>query len=87
MPGTMVEPGGHLWGYIAESGNYCYNSSPPVQAPINAEATPGVIETETNLFSVYPNPTTGRFTLEIHDKAQYVRGNINLYCEFFEQRY
>ena len=79
LPGTRVEPGGHLWGYIAESGNYCYNSSPPVQAPINAEATPAVTETETNLFSVYPNPTTGKFTLEIQNQAKDVQGNMSIY--------
>ncbi|MCK9424100.1 MAG: T9SS type A sorting domain-containing protein [Bacteroidales bacterium] len=66
MPGTMVQSGGHLWGYITISDTYCVNPSSPINAPLNPETQTIVNEAETTLFRVYPNPTTGKFTLEFN---------------------
>jgi PKD repeat protein len=64
-PGTSVAPGGYLHGYIASAGPWC--SLPPVgNAPLTStkEINPG---TEKAGYRIYPNPTTGNFTLEIND--------------------
>jgi hypothetical protein len=67
LPGTKVNPGGYLHGYIAPLGPFCIN---PDNIPIilgnnnddNPETQAVLIE---DLFKVYPNPTSGSFTLEL----------------------
>jgi hypothetical protein len=65
-PGTRVFSGGYLHGYIAPSGPFC---SSPLSMPANIllsetrEATvPGASQP---VFKVYPNPTNGRFRVEL----------------------
>jgi hypothetical protein len=67
LPGTTVEPGGGLWAYITTSGSYCTGVSAPARnaGNINNEETP-TVQSQAGLFKVYPNPTTGRFTLELN---------------------
>jgi hypothetical protein len=69
-PGTMVEPGGYLWGYIAPGGPYC---EPPVKAQVLSGATETPTVPEKSFFRVYPNPTTGEFTLDLDG---YVPGEV-----------
>ncbi|MCX6305618.1 MAG: T9SS type A sorting domain-containing protein [Bacteroidetes bacterium] len=67
-PGTTVQTGGYMHGYITTTNAYCGN------VPLTmVSSVPEVIESVEELqtlpvtanltFSVYPNPTTGRFTL------------------------
>jgi hypothetical protein len=62
LPGFKVEPGGYLHGYIAPNGPWC-------QAPtkvVMADATgPKPAISVKPFFRVYPNPTTGSFTLAL----------------------
>jgi hypothetical protein len=67
LPGATVQSGGYLHGYIAPSGPFCTNPSyMPVVPGENIVPDPEIpavfIE---DLFKVYPNPTTGAFTLEL----------------------
>ena len=63
LPGTTVQPGGHLHGYI--SNQYCGTTAAPVMAVKSGEAeTPGAFSQY--CFRIYPNPTAGRFTLEFN---------------------
>ena len=60
FPGTLVDAGGYMIGSIAPSGPWCY------RLPFMAVATgTGEALTVANnqFFRVYPNPTTGNFTL------------------------
>jgi hypothetical protein len=61
-PGTLVEPGGYLYGYIAPSGPWC-------MAPTMVTTVTGVAESQElsdpDLFRIYPNPTSGIFTVEL----------------------
>jgi hypothetical protein len=60
-PGTIVEPGGYMIGNIAEGGPWCV--IPPMVAVVAGTGT-SQMETEQPFYMIYPNPTTGVFTLE-----------------------
>lgn len=60
-PGTYVEPGGYMAGYIAHGGPWCV--APALPSAVNGlkGATP---DTEQDFFRIYPNPTAGNFMFE-----------------------
>ena len=66
----MVENGGYLQGYIAPAGNLCVT---PLMPSVVTGAVPSMVINETELsavsgqssFTIYPNPTSGKFTLEL----------------------
>jgi len=62
LPGTTIQPGGYLWGYIAPTGPYCVNPSMPATVTGEAEIPTSA---ELSLFRIYPNPTSGDFILEL----------------------
>ncbi|TVR44746.1 MAG: T9SS C-terminal target domain-containing protein [Bacteroidia bacterium] len=76
LPGTRVEHGGHLHARISPEGVFCDVEEPIVvamqageqettayQEPLNM---PGEEPSEKPLFRVYPNPTSGDFTVELN---------------------
>ena len=66
LPGTVVEAGGYMLGYITQSGQYC--GSAPTAPLVAASVTePAMLVSEKPSFKLYPNPTTGSFTLEFTD--------------------
>jgi len=65
LPGTTVEPGGYLHGYISQNGEYCGKQSATIPATVTG--TGEVIRevlTGHAAFRIYPNPTDGDFTVE-----------------------
>jgi hypothetical protein len=66
--GTTVQPGGYMHGYITTTGSYC-GSLPPamVAAVVTGVTGPEEVQPlavpQDGRFFIYPNPTTGRFTL------------------------
>ncbi|MCX6303629.1 MAG: PKD domain-containing protein [Bacteroidetes bacterium] len=62
-PGTTVIPGGYLLGYIAPGGPYCVG---PARSAIVAATSENGTKPEKPFFRVYPNPTTGTFTLALN---------------------
>ena len=70
-PGTTVYSGGYMLGYIAPSGPWCGSGSLLPEARPNrdtedlAEQTVVSRLAEGPSFRLYPNPTTGTFTLEL----------------------
>ncbi len=67
LPGTLVLNGGHLLGRIATAGDYCNivtKASGDGNEAISGNINP-VLQNNDQFFKVYPNPTSGDFTLEL----------------------
>ena len=63
LPGTKVESGGYMHGYIAPSGPFC--TPPSIPQVITSEEETASSNIPSSFFKVYPNPTPGKFTLEL----------------------
>jgi len=70
-PGTTVLSGGYLNGKITQTGQYCCVTIPgPIMGNMNTEGDIALntdlpaISQQSSAFKIYPNPTTGIFTLE-----------------------
>ena len=78
-PGTTVQPGGYMHGYIAPAGPWCL----PTLAPSMATIVTGNYEIPSDsdqcLFKVYPNPTTGNFTVEQTGEKIYEKVKVEVY--------
>ena len=76
LPGTHVCNGGYLRGYIAPGGPYC-----------TAPATPLLATTSENdhafindpILNVFPNPTTGNFSVQLSDTKTCGNSIVNVY--------
>ncbi len=62
LPGATVQAGGILYAYITQTSTYC--TPGPAQAK-SLSAVPGDGGATHASYLVYPNPTTGEFTLEV----------------------
>ena len=81
LPGAVVQSGGYFHGYIAPAGPFCWNpsylpGSAVGQEEINASMPSVFVE---NLFRVYPNPTTGSFTLELKNHDETGKISVEIY--------
>lgn len=78
LPGTTVLNTGYMHGYIAVDGPWCTTSKmPEVAATGTEEPTP--VSLEQTYFSIYPNPTTGNFTLVQKGDNQYGNVKVEVY--------
>lgn len=71
LPGTKVYLGGYLHGYITQSGQYCTVPSNPVvfnQGEAKTAEATGIGTSIAGSVKIYPNPTTGKFVLELSDE-------------------
>jgi hypothetical protein len=62
-PTTKVYPGGYMHGYI--SNTFCGGNIYAPKVAVKAGQAEQPKETDQSLFRIYPNPTTGSFTLEL----------------------
>ncbi len=65
LPGTLVEPGGSMHGYITTTSQYCTPPAPTISGMPGSETAPS--GSSAFICRVYPNPTTGTFILEVTD--------------------
>ncbi|MEI7981722.1 MAG: FISUMP domain-containing protein [Bacteroidota bacterium] len=83
FPGTIVNSGGFLHGYIAWDSIFCGNVKiNDILSPlmINKVDDPIQISGEYNkFFRIYPNPTTGRFTLELKGELSPDKIKVDVY--------
>ncbi len=63
-PGTKVISGGYLHGYVAPNGPWCGTKTASIVAVPERESETSPV-TEKSFFTIYPNPTTGGFSLEL----------------------
>ncbi|MFZ4521273.1 MAG: choice-of-anchor V domain-containing protein [Bacteroidales bacterium] len=79
LPGTMIESGAYLHGYIADGGPYCGGAmASMVTIKTGAEE---LQEKMVNMssFRIYPNPTTGIFNLEFTQDKTDVNAKVEVY--------
>jgi hypothetical protein len=65
LPGTRVFSGGYMHGHITTSGQYCSPTAP--QMEVTSTGVNDLATASGELFRVYPNPTSGNFTVELTD--------------------
>ncbi|MCX6266308.1 MAG: T9SS type A sorting domain-containing protein [Bacteroidetes bacterium] len=70
LPGTKVDSGGYLLGYITTTANYCNNPTPPM-APVAIGESDIPSGSEASFFNIYPNPSNGVFFLEANGAAEF----------------
>lgn len=63
-PGTTVASGGYMWGHIAPGGPWCIPAATLPIAATTAGEDELPVPAQKSSFKIYPNPTTGNFTLE-----------------------
>jgi hypothetical protein len=78
LPGTMVESGEYMLGHITLTNEYCVTlpAAPMVAASVTGNDP---LVAEKSSFRVYPNPTTGSFTIELIGNTLPVEANIEVY--------
>lgn len=75
-PGTSVEPGGILHGYISPDNPYC---PVPGNPQITMELKEKTAKPENIFFRVYPNPTAGEFTLSLNGYVPFDKITVAIY--------
>ncbi len=86
LPGTSVQSGGYLHGYIAPSGPFCSTGSSPQSSfqhfSQNDFFKPEAIEMTSvtgKFFAIYPNPTSGEFYLEFNEPEEFQSGRLDVF--------
>ena len=78
-PGTVVEAGGYLHGYIAPGGPWCGAKSASVVATVEEGDAKAPFAIESSSFFVYPNPSQGDFIIEQRGSETYRNIRIDIY--------
>jgi hypothetical protein len=78
-PGTKVDLGGYMHGYISTvfCSPYIHPAaSTPVVAGVE---NPGIGNPNNSFFKIYPNPTPGKFTLELNGEATAAQVHVEIF--------
>jgi len=78
LPGTIVQSGGYMHGYIAPTGPWCSSLAPSIPSIVTTEDALPVNLVQAS-FKVYPNPTSGTFILEFIDRYPTDKVTVNIY--------
>jgi hypothetical protein len=78
LPGTKVELFGYMHGYITTNNTYCVAPALPSSIVNNIEEET-MFTPSSSMFRVYPNPTTGEFTLEVGGSHEKEKVNVGIY--------
>ncbi len=89
LPGTRVFSGGYLNAYITPYGFFCDTiSTMPVAQDVLAvvpeEQNPGNDRSD-SFFRIYPNPSSGKFTLELKEPGSFSDINIEIFTSMGER--
>ncbi|MFZ4520495.1 MAG: C10 family peptidase [Bacteroidales bacterium] len=85
LPGTTVEAGGYLHGYIAPGGPWCSAPAMPAVAATVESAGTNPAKPGSASFTVYPNPTGGAFTLALPSATPAAMTKVTVYGTFGEK--
>jgi hypothetical protein len=76
LQGTRVLPGGYMHGQIAPNGPFCVPSPSRMVSGVENGFSP---VPEHSFFKIYPNPTTGNFTIEQEGEKTYRTLRVAVY--------
>ena len=79
LPGTKGNHGSYLHAYISRNGAYCCNYIPPVKAASDVASIIDLLVVDKSFFKVYPNPTSGTFTLELNGIKDGSKVSVEIY--------
>jgi hypothetical protein len=79
LPGASVQHGGYLHGYITTTNGYCGSITLPMMAVAAGESDITPLSSDAKDFTIYPNPTTGRFTLARKDGPSLEEVSVSIY--------
>jgi hypothetical protein len=79
LPGTQVQPGGYLHGYITSTNTYCGATSTAPVVAMKSVAAEEPAGSPLSLFRIYPNPTSGNFTLELTGDVESSSSMVEIY--------
>jgi hypothetical protein len=79
-PGTKVNLGGHMYGHIKPAGPFCnpYQHQAPVIAGVEG-GQQGIGNPSNSFFKIYPNPTPGKFTLELNGDVTSAQVHVEIF--------
>jgi hypothetical protein len=77
-PGTMVDSGGYLNGYITSNGQYC-GTIPAAMASLAAGTDESSFKLLHSPCILYPNPTTSDFSIEFTGPEPTVRARVEIF--------
>jgi hypothetical protein len=66
LPGTKIDSGGYLNGYITTTGQYCAPPAGPVVLDPGIWKDVNSAKSGLAKFKVYPNPSSGKYSLEVN---------------------
>ncbi|HPS63696.1 MAG TPA: T9SS type A sorting domain-containing protein, partial [Bacteroidales bacterium] len=64
LPGTQAKAGSYLHAYITTNGQFCGTQAPSIPAVVSSTQEEQPVAPAATYFTVYPNPTSGNFTIE-----------------------
>ncbi|MEI7983851.1 MAG: T9SS type A sorting domain-containing protein, partial [Bacteroidota bacterium] len=79
LPSTKVEAGGYLSAYITLTSTYCGAKAPAIVESENKELNVTTLQSKQSTFRVYPNPTSGSFTLDMTGTDESSAVNVEIY--------
>jgi hypothetical protein len=79
LAGTTVKKGGYLRGYITTTGQYCASMPASMVAISTGEEEENAFTGQSMKVKIYPNPTNGRFTLELSGIDNSEKAKVEMY--------
>ncbi|MCK9203266.1 MAG: chitobiase/beta-hexosaminidase C-terminal domain-containing protein [Bacteroidales bacterium] len=79
LPGTKVGSGGYLSAYITQTETYCGAKSATIPEPETKAIAVTTLQSNHSTFRVYPNPTSGSFTLDMSGTDPSQKVNVEIY--------
>jgi hypothetical protein len=79
LPGSIVQSGGHLKAYITTTNSYCNSVPTPMINALGEKEIDLPNMLESSLCTVYPNPTCGKFKLELTGLKYFSRVLLRIY--------
>lgn len=76
LPGTTVQDGGFMHGYISDI--YCGSNTASFVAMGTDDGELSFISQKSS-FRLYPNPTSGKFTIELKNEIQYCKVQVSVF--------